>query len=50
MNYLDQILNFLKENRPAGVCPACAGKGCDKCNLKGLVPRELYLKLKDKGH
>lgn len=46
MNYLDQILNHLKDNRPAGVCPSCDGGGCADCKMCGLVPRELHARLK----
>ncbi len=45
-NYIEQILDHLKDNRPAGVCPTCAGEGCADCRLCGLVPREEYAKLK----
>ena len=45
---LDKLLEHLKERRPAGVCPACDGKGCAKCSMSGLVYRELYQKLKAK--
>jgi hypothetical protein len=46
-NYLDQVITHLKETRPAGVCPACEGKGCGRCLMSGLVPRELYLQMKE---
>jgi len=42
---IDDILNHLKENRPAGVCPKCKGEGCLDCKMCGLVPREVYKKL-----
>jgi len=45
-NYLDQILTHLKDNRTAGVCPPCEGKGCADCRMSGMVPREVYTKLK----
>lgn len=46
MNTLDEILQHLKTNRPAGVCPSCSGTGCADCKLCGMVPREVYGKLK----
>lgn len=45
-NYLDQMIGHLKEKRPAGVCPACQGKGCASCNMVGMVSRTVYAKLK----
>jgi hypothetical protein len=44
-NYIDQLIQHLKELRPAGVCPCCAGKGCGDCRNAGLVPRAVYEKL-----
>jgi hypothetical protein len=41
MNNLDQIINHLKDNRPAAVCLKCDGKGCDACKASGLVPRKV---------
>lgn len=49
IKYLDDLLNHLKDNRPAGVCPECGGEGCATCKMSGLVPRELYGKLAKKG-
>jgi rubrerythrin len=46
MNTLDKLIEHLKENRPAGVCPSCDGAKCADCNLSGMVPRSLYAKLK----
>lgn len=46
MSYLDQLLSHLKDNRPAGICPACDGEGCAECRLKGIVPRDMYTRLK----
>ena len=46
MNYLDQLLTHLKDNRPAGVCPSCSGAKCADCRMSGMVPRELYARLK----
>lgn len=48
-NDLEKLLDHFKDNRPAGVCPSCAGKGCADCRLSGLVPRELYATLKKKA-
>ena len=44
--YLEQLLEHLKEFRPAGVCPECQGKKCAACKMSGLVPRAQYEKLK----
>jgi transposase len=46
IQYLDQLIEHLKDNRPAAVCPACEGKGCGACRMAGLVPRNLYPRLK----
>jgi hypothetical protein len=46
MNTLDDLLQHIKEFRPAGVCPACNGECCAQCRMSGLVPRELHAKLK----
>jgi hypothetical protein len=46
MNYLEQVLEHLKEFRPAGVCPKCEGKGCASCKMCGMVPRTLYTEMK----
>jgi hypothetical protein len=43
---LDKLIGHLKENRPAGVCPACEGKGCSKCKRAGLLPVEEYKQVK----
>lgn len=48
INTLDQLLEHLKERRPACVCPSCEGNGCTDCSHSGLVYRELYKKLKEK--
>jgi hypothetical protein len=45
IQYLDDLLGHLKANRPAGVCPTCAGKGCGSCRMAGMVPREVYKEL-----
>jgi hypothetical protein len=47
-NYLEQMLEHLKQNRPAGVCPKCKGDGCGHCRMSGLVPRALYEELRGK--
>lgn len=39
---LDKLIQHIKEQRPAGVCPACEGKKCGKCKNSGLVPRSVY--------
>ena len=50
MNDLDAIIQHIKANRPAGVCPLCEGEGCGKgCKMSGLVPRELHAELKAKA-
>jgi lambda repressor-like predicted transcriptional regulator len=48
-NFMEQMLEHLKDNRPAGVCPACNGAACAKCKMSGLVPRALYEKLTAKA-
>jgi hypothetical protein len=49
IDYLDQLIQHLKTQRPAGVCPACGGQKCPECRHAGLVPRELYKSLKKGG-
>ena len=39
MNTLDELIEHLKENRPAFLCPHCEGERCSKCKMSGLVPR-----------
>lgn len=46
---LDKIIQHIKENRPAGVCPPCDGKGCSDCSMSGLVSRKIYGDLKKKA-
>lgn len=46
--YLDDLVEHLKQFRPAGVCPACDGAKCAECKMSGLVPRDLHAKLKAK--
>lgn len=48
-NYLDQLLEHLKDNRPAGVCPICSGGGCADCRMSGLVPRKIYEELMERA-
>lgn len=48
-HFIDQILDHLKDCRPAGVCPSCAGEGCGDCKMAGLVPRGLHGELKKKA-
>ncbi len=45
-NYIEQLIDHLRDNRPAGVCPSCEGVGCGDCRNAGLVPRETYKALK----
>jgi hypothetical protein len=47
IQYLDQLIEHLKENRPAAVCPACAGQGCGACRMSGLVPRTIFQQPKE---
>ena len=47
-NTMEQLLTHLKDFRPSGVCPGCAGSGCGECHTTGLVPRDRYKKLKEK--
>jgi len=44
-NTIDQLLQHLKDFRPAGVCPRCQGDGCPACKQSGLVPRKVYEEL-----
>lgn len=46
---LDLLIQHIKDMRPAGVCPACQGKGCTHCRMSGLVPRAVYTALKGEG-
>jgi hypothetical protein len=46
IQYLDALIEHMKENRPAGVCPKCSGEGCGTCRNSGLVPRAIYEKAK----
>lgn len=48
VDYLGQLIEHMKDNRPAGVCPSCEGKGCGTCKMSGMVPRKLYEELKKK--
>jgi len=45
VQYGDQVIEHLKENRPVAVCPSCKGKKCPDCRQCGVVPRSVYLKL-----
>jgi hypothetical protein len=47
IQYLDDLIGHLKENRPAAVCPECAGQGCGACKMSGLVPRAVYQQLRE---
>lgn len=46
-NALSGLIDHINKMRPAGVCPKCGGEGCASCKMSGLVPRELYGKLKE---
>lgn len=46
MNTLDQLIDHLKEHRPAGVCRACSGEGCKTCKYAGMLPRTKYIATK----
>ena len=46
---LDQLIEHIKQTRPAGVCPACNGEKCGQCLMSGLVPRGLYEQIKAKA-
>ncbi len=48
IHYFDTLLDHLKANRPAGVCPSCGGEGCTDCKMCGMVPRELHATLTEK--
>lgn len=45
-NTLDKLVQHLKDQRPAAVCPSCAGGGCGDCRHGGLVPEHVYKELK----
>lgn len=44
-NTFDLLIDHLESKRPAGVCPACEGKGCPDCVMSGLVPADVHKKL-----
>lgn len=48
MNTIDQLIEHLKENRPAFICPSCSGEHCPDCRQTGAVSRELKKKLDKK--
>ena len=50
MQYLNSLITHIKDNRPAGVCPMCEGKGCADCRSAGMVPRDLYATLKKEAN
>jgi hypothetical protein len=45
IQYMDQLLDHLRENRPAAVCPSCEGKTCGHCKMSGLVPRTIHAEI-----
>lgn len=49
IQYLDNLLEHIKQNEPSGVCPSCEGKGCGHCRMSGMVPRSMYKELKAKS-
>lgn len=46
IQYLDDLILHLKDNRPAAVCPGCQGAGCGECRSSGFLPRGEYEKRK----
>ncbi len=48
VQYSDEVIKHLKENRPAAVCPSCEGKRCVDCKQSGLVPQARHKELKGK--
>jgi hypothetical protein len=48
IQYLDQVVDHVRENRPAAVCPACQGEKCCECQMSGLVTRKAYMEAKEK--
>jgi hypothetical protein len=48
-NYLQQLIEHLKEFRPVAVCPVCNGKKCGHCRQSGLVPRHAYDRITEKA-
>ncbi len=43
---MDTLADSLRDNRPAGVCPSCAGKGCLDCHHAGMVPTKVHERLR----
>lgn len=39
---LNNVIESLRFATPHGVCPECAGKGCDPCRQQGWMPKALY--------
>jgi hypothetical protein len=48
-NYLEQLIEHLKEHRPHAVCPVCNGKKCGHCRQSGLVSQAAYDKIRGKA-
>lgn len=46
-NYFDQLIEHLKDNRPAAVCPHCNGEKCPQCRMSGLLPRSIHPRGRD---
>ncbi len=49
IQYLDDLIDHLKINRPEAVCPMCNGDGCGACRMSGLVPRNVHATIKEAG-
>jgi hypothetical protein len=44
---LDKMIDHLKDERPAAVCPACQGNSCTHCLSTGLVSRKTHGQIKE---
>jgi hypothetical protein len=44
VQYLDQVIDHIKDNRPAGVCLVCQGlsTNCHECLGCGMLPKLTY--------
>ncbi len=47
--YMEQVIDHLRDHRPAAVCPGCQGKGCGGCLMSGLVSKIDYEVLTEKA-